>query len=186
MSCRDATPQHSRMYEHDRTRPTGCSIISIFLSSLFCCLLVQAQDHRPNAAPSQLSQQNMSLVAASATEIKAVLLKDAGLMVELKRLVAKDATDHGQLISESDLTDSAIFDRLESDILFRSHATLLLQKYGYLVPQVNPESPLAKQQELIMQERVKSLAQEEEEERAEARSARQQELQDLQKARALI
>jgi protein involved in polysaccharide export with SLBB domain len=126
----------------------------------------------------------MSLVAASATEIKAVLLKDAGLMVELKRLVAKDATDHGQLISESDLTDNAIFDRLESDIRFRSHATLLLQKYGYLVPQVNPESPLAKQQELIMQERVKSLAQEEEEERAEAHSARQQELQDLQKARA--
>ncbi len=90
-------------------------------------------------------------------------------MVELKSWIAKDATDHGQLISDSDLTDAAIFDRLENDISFRSVATALVQKYGYLQPTVNPESPLAKQQEFLMQERVKWIAQEEEAERAKSR-----------------
>jgi hypothetical protein len=45
---------------------------------------------------SDLALQNLSRVAASAAEIKAVLFKDAGLMVELKHWVARDATDHGQ------------------------------------------------------------------------------------------
>ena len=85
----------------------------------------------------------MSLVAASAADIKTVLVKDTGLMVELKRWVAKDATDHGQIIDESDLTDDAIFTRLEADVQFRSVATLLVQRYGYLVPKINPGQALA-------------------------------------------
>ncbi len=44
----------------------------------------------------------MALVGASAAEVKTVLVKDPGLMVELKRWVAKDATDHGQIIAETD------------------------------------------------------------------------------------
>ena len=74
---------------------------------------------------SDLAMQNLSRVAASAAEVKSVLLKDSGLMVELKRWVAKDATDHGQIVSDSDLTDDAMFERLESDVPFRAVATLL-------------------------------------------------------------
>ena len=76
-------------------------------------------------------------VAASASDIKAVLLKDTGLLVELKRWVAKDATGHGQIVSDADLTDDAMFDRLETDVAVRSVATWLVQKYGYLVPKLN-------------------------------------------------
>src|ERR1051326_1428834 len=82
----------------------------------------------------ELGRGNLSRVAASAADIKTVLLKDTGLLVELKRWIAKDATGHGQIISDSDLTDEAIFDRLETDVKFRSVATMLVQKYGYLVP----------------------------------------------------
>ncbi len=103
----------------------------------------------------------MERVAASVGQLVAILHKDAGLMVELKHWIAKDATDHGQLISDSDLTDEAIFDRLENDVAFRSVTTTLVQKYGYLQPAVNPESPLAKEQTLLMQERVKWIAQDE-------------------------
>ncbi len=60
---------------------------------------------------SELGRENLSRAAASATDIKAVLIKDAGLMVELKRWIAKDATGHGQIIGDSDLTDEAIFDQ---------------------------------------------------------------------------
>jgi protein involved in polysaccharide export with SLBB domain len=129
----------------------------------------RAQNQNQNSRPTQssdLARENSSRVAASASEIKPVLLKEGGLMVELKRWVAKDATDHGQIITDTDLTDDAIFDRLENDVQFRSVATLLVQKYGYLVPQVNPNSPLAREQLLLTQERVKWIAQEE----AEARS----------------
>ena len=101
-------------------------------------------------------------------------------MVELKQWIAKDATDHGQLIADADLTDEAIFDRLDTDTNFRAVTTLLVQKYGYLRPMVNPESPLAREQELLTQERVKWLAQEEEEERANARREQNRALQQTQ------
>jgi polysaccharide biosynthesis/export protein len=155
----------------------------IFFSVLTC--MAKAQNQRPNEMPSsELAQENMSFVAASAADIRAVLIKDPGLMVELRRWIAKDATDHGQLVGESDLTKDAIFDRLDNDVKFRSVATLLLQRFGYLVPQVNPESPLAKEQELLVQERVKWITQEEEENRSEERSKREQEAKDLEKAQA--
>jgi protein involved in polysaccharide export with SLBB domain len=126
-----------------------------------------AQNQTPKRAPgSELGHENLSRVAASATEIKIVLVRNTGIMVELKRWVAKDATDHGQIVSDADLTDNGIFDRLETDVQFRSVATALLQRYGYLVPRVNPESEQGKEHELLIQERAKWMAQHAEERRA--------------------
>jgi len=121
---------------------------------------------------SELGRENLSRAAASAADLKAILIKDAGLMVELKRWMAKDATGHGQIVSDSDLSDEAIFDRLEIDVQFRSVATLLVQRYGYLVPKLNPESEAAKERELLVQERTKWLAQAAEQERAIANQKR--------------
>ena len=132
-------------------------------------VLAQSPAQYSSVAPSQLARQNMGRVAASSGQLVVILHHDPGLMVELKRWIAKDATDHGQLISDADLTDEAIFDRLDADISFRGIATLLVQKYGYLQPTLNPDSLLAKQQELLIQERVKWLAQDEETERANQR-----------------
>jgi protein involved in polysaccharide export with SLBB domain len=138
-------------------------------------LFGQARQPMPAAPPqSELARQNMVRVAASVGQLVTIFHKDPGLMVELKRWIAKDATDHGQLIADSDLTEEAIFDRLEYDVAFRSVATDLVRKYGYLQPLVNPDSPQAKEQELLIQERVKWLAQDEEAERAKARQLDQQ------------
>jgi polysaccharide biosynthesis/export protein len=137
---------------------------------LFWGSLASAQDRQSTPIPtSELGRENLSWVAASAADIKAFLQKDVGLMVELKRWVAKDATGHGQIISEADLTDDAIYRRLETDVQFCSVATALLQKYGYLVPKLNPDSPAAKEREVLFQEHLKWLAQAQEEERAVAR-----------------
>jgi protein involved in polysaccharide export with SLBB domain len=106
-------------------------------------------------------------------------MKETGLLVEVKRWVAKDATDHGQIVSDSDLTDDAIFDRLNSDPLFRSVATRIAQRYGYLLPRVNPESALARERELVLQERTKWLAQHQEEERMAQRHASSQNLENI-------
>ena len=152
----------------------------VFFLAICCISVVSQTRQQAPAASSELARQNMARVAASTGQLIAILHRDPGLMVELKRWIAKDATDHGQLIADTDLTDEAIFDRLETDTNFRAVTTLLVQKYGYLQPTVNPDSPLAKEQELLMQERVKWLAQEEESERA---NERQQQMLALQKTR---
>jgi polysaccharide export outer membrane protein len=161
-----------------KARMLGVVLCGIF-AGIFC-LPANAQIQDSRSAPSSpLARDNMALVGASAAEIKTVLVKDPGLMVELKRWVAKDATDHGQIIAETDLTDEAIFDRLEMDAPFRSVATQLVQRYGYLVPKLNPDSELAKEHELLVQERVKRLEREQNnEEQANDRRDNEQNLQN--------
>jgi polysaccharide biosynthesis/export protein len=145
---------------------------------LFCVpARAQVQDSAASAS-SPLARDNMALVGASAAEIKVVLLKDAGLLVELKRWVAKDATDHGQIITETDLTDDAIFDRLEADAQFRSVATQLLQRFGYLVPKLNPGSDVAKEHDFVVLERAKRFERTQNEELAQQRRGAGQNLQN--------
>ncbi len=115
-----------------------------------------------------MTQENLGRVAASAIQIRSVLVKDEGLMVELKRWVAKEATDSGQIVEDSNLSDQAIFERLEQDIAFRSVATRLLQRYGYLIPTPNPDSDFAKEKELVLKERARRLVQIESQEDTES------------------
>ncbi len=116
---------------------------------------------RQNSAPdlTDLAKDNLDRVAASSIQIRQVLVKDAGLLVELKRWVAKEATDSGQVVGDSDLSEQAIFDRLDRDAVFRSVATRLLQRYGYLLPSPNPDSNFAKEQEFVLKERARRLVQ---------------------------
>src|SRR6202158_2141509 len=141
------------------------------------------RDHRVGE-PSDLSQENLSRVAASADQLKEVLVKDAGILVELKRWVAKEATDNGQIVEDSSLTDQTLFDRLERDIAFRSVATRLVQRYGYLRPSVNPDSEIGKQQELLLKERARRLVQIEAQEDSESLSPRQGEENDVRRAQS--
>jgi protein involved in polysaccharide export with SLBB domain len=109
-----------------------------------------------------------SRVAATADQIRAVLAKNPGLLVELERVVERETIAKGQLVEDSDLTQEAVFDRLEDDVAFRATATRLLQRYGYLLPAVNPDSELGKEQDLLMKERVHHLIQVEAQEEAGA------------------
>jgi polysaccharide export outer membrane protein len=101
---------------------------------------------------------NLDKAAASANQILEVVNKEAGLMVELKRLLAQDAGASGQILEEADLTDGAVAERLRSDLRVRVLATRLLQRYGYLVPRLNPDSDLGAEQRLVRQERAQMLA----------------------------
>jgi protein involved in polysaccharide export with SLBB domain len=134
------------------------AILPLWLVSLLTCPASTAQSQETNVMTrSDLAMENLRRVAASPQQIHAVLLKNPGLIVELKRWVAKDATDHGQMVTDEDLTDQAVFDRLEQDVKFRSIATRLLQRYGYLRPTVNPDSDVARQQDLLLQARAGQL-----------------------------
>src|SRR5215472_9216075 len=156
--------------------------ISVLCLGLVSCapLYAQQQGDRPRLPREQgagsyrvqessdLAQENLNRVAASATQIRVVLAKDEGLLVELKRWVAKEATDNGQVVDDSNLTDQAIFERLEQDVVFRSVATRLLQRYGYLIPTSNPDSDFAKEKELVLKERARRLVQIESQEDTES------------------
>jgi protein involved in polysaccharide export with SLBB domain len=153
-------------------------ILTICLSACFSALAqtqpaqqntreTNATDTRRLPQPSDLANENYEHLAAAARQVQEVLLKDAGLLVELKRLAIKEATDNGQIVEDSTLTDQAIFDRLEQDIKFRSLATRLVQRYGYLLPSFNPDSEVAKQRDLLLKERARRQIQVEAQEDAE-------------------
>ncbi|HTU40076.1 MAG TPA: polysaccharide biosynthesis/export family protein, partial [Candidatus Aquilonibacter sp.] len=136
-------------------------LLSVLILLVWCSSVFGQSRQTKPVSQSELSRQNMAHVAADAQQLALILHRDPGLMVEVKRWIAKDATDHGQIITEVDLAEEVIFDRLENDITFRSVVTEIVQKYGYLVPALNPDSPLAKQQDLLIQERVKWISEEE-------------------------
>src|SRR2546429_576243 len=157
------------------------SIFCLALTFLFCAsAFAQQQGDRQRKTSEQgrneygdeqssgLTQENLGRVAASAGQIGSVLVRDEGLMVELKRWVAKEASDSGQVVEDSNLTDQAIFERLERDVAFRSVATRLLQRYGYLTPKPNPDSDFAKEKELVLKERARRLVQIESQEDSES------------------
>ena len=120
---------------------------------------------------SELAKDNLDRVAAAESQIRAVLNANPGLFVELKRWVAEDAAGRGQLLRESDLIDAAILSRLANDARFRAAATRLLQQYGYLLPKVNPDSAVGREQAALEQERIRGLVAAE-----QARQAQQNQL----------
>ena len=142
----------------------------LFVSFVVLAFCVSAQPQETNRQPrpssgasrsanqevSELENENLLRVAASPSQIQDVLLSEPGILVELKRWVAREASDNGQIVSDEDLTDNAIFDRLKTDVAFRSVATRLVQRYGYLRPSVNPASEIGKEQDLLLKERVQA------------------------------
>lgn len=152
-------------------RAVTCAVFVVLFQSAY------GQVARPQLVPrsgrdsgtlSDLEKENLDQVAASSVQIRAILAKDAGLLVELKRWIAKEATDSGQVVRESNLSEQTIFDRLDRDVAFRSVATRLLQRYGYLLPSPNPDSSFAKEQDFVLKERARRLVQIEAQEDAEA------------------
>src|SRR6266702_3893482 len=137
------------------------AVLSMCLCALsfFLVTCAFAQQPRENQAisASELAKDNLDRVAASESQITAVLNANPGLFVELKRWVAKDAADRGQIIKDTDLTDSAILSRLANDARFRAAATRLLQRYGYLLPKTKPDSEVGRQQAALEQERIREL-----------------------------
>ncbi|MGC2246036.1 MAG: SLBB domain-containing protein [Terriglobales bacterium] len=145
---------------------------------IFCQLIYGQMNQNPrvrqdsfpasDTAQSDLAKENLDRVAASSIQIREVLVQNEGLLVELKRWIAKEASDSGQVVRESNLSEEAIFERLERDVKFRSIATRLLQRYGYLLPVPNPDSAFAKEQDLVLKERARRMVAVEAQEDAEA------------------
>lgn len=108
-------------------------------------------------APGTLGEENLSRVSASADDIIKVIQDDSGMMLELKKWIATNATNHGQIVEDDDLTDDAVTERIRHDVEFRSVATRLLQRYGYLMPKFNPGSQAELSEEIRRRAQVMEL-----------------------------
>ena len=139
----------------------GAAVLSFYLCLLFASHVPRALAQQPTEnqtiSASELAKDNLDRVAASESQITAVLNANPGLFVELKRWVARDAAERGQILRDSDLTDSAVLSRLTTDVRFRAAATRLLQSYGYLLPKANPDSEVGREQAALEQERIREL-----------------------------
>jgi polysaccharide export outer membrane protein len=112
-------------------------------------------ERRPSS--SDLVSENLARVTATADQILAAVNKDSGLMVELKAIYAREAGLQGQVLEEKDLTDAAVEARLRQDLRLRMLATKLLQRYGYLLPRINPDSDMAEERMLYMRQKAQEM-----------------------------
>src|SRR4030095_4758622 len=110
-------------------RKAAVSSLVLIAHLLVCiCALPQERDRQrpvrgdspPNrvSQTSELAKDNLDRVAASVAQLKVILLQDIGLLVELKRWMANEASNNGQVVADEDLTDAAVFERLASDVKF--------------------------------------------------------------------
>jgi polysaccharide export outer membrane protein len=163
--------------QYARCRGAGAIIPVAIVALLLVSLATRAQDRdtlRPTrdtyrqSDTSDLARENADRVAASAAQLRSVLLADAGIMVELKHWVAKEATNNGQVVEDTALTDRGILERLDRDVTFRAVATRLVQKYGYLQPSINPNSDAGRVQDMVVKERAKRMIQVERQQETES------------------
>jgi len=152
-------------------RQTRRDLRTKILSLLVCVQFVIApafgqQQQAPNPQgtqevrqpASELAQLNLGRVAATAVQIQSVLRREPALFLELKRYIANEATSRGQVVEDSDLADATVLRRLDEETEFRAVATRLLQRYGFLLPKVNPDSTMGKERDLVLQEKAKLIA----------------------------
>ena len=130
---------------------SGVEMIAAILVSALCLpVVVQHPDRKQDSTnepavlrqqigQSKLEKQNLGSVAASTAQIQAVRAKDTGLLVELKRSVAKEAANNGPTVQDADLTDQGILDRSSRDVKCHWAVTRLLEPYGNLMAMPDPE-----------------------------------------------
>jgi protein involved in polysaccharide export with SLBB domain len=166
MKCRVNTDLWPRVLKrhnfHTRTARHFLQAIA-FVVLIVSATAAAAQERRSSLEnerkpSSELAKDNLDRVAASESQIAGLLSENPGLLVELKKWMAKDASDKGQIVQDEDLEDAAIFNRLHRDTKFRAAATRLLQRYGYLLPTLNPSSEAGREDEDLRKERIRQRA----------------------------
>ena len=131
-----------------RLRVLQCKVSAFILAFVLLSPYAFGQGVRTEGAgsrpPDELIKDNAAVVAASPEQIASVLRSDPGLFLELKQWIANEAASRGQVVVEQDLSDSEILRRLSWDREFRLAATRLLQRYGHLLPNILPDSEVAR------------------------------------------
>ena len=99
-----------------------------------------------DSANSRAEQEAEQLVALSADQIIAILQKEPGLLLQVKKMLVRKAFEQGRLLDPQDLTDEALFRLLNKDHTIRVLATREIEDREYI--RVKPtQEELARQQQ---------------------------------------
>src|SRR5580658_8143183 len=107
---------------------------------------------------SQAEQQAEQTVSLSAEKLIALLQKETGLLLEVKKLLVRKAFEQGRILESADLTDEALFRLLREDENIRVLATQEVSKRLYIRALPTQDE---RQRELAM--RARSITTKEEE-----------------------
>src|ERR1700734_2838919 len=106
---------------------------------ILCTALVFAQDspvyNRTRAideSHSQAARQAEQDVSLSAEKLIALLQRETGLLLEVKKLLVRKAFEQGRILDPQDLTDEALFRLLRQDETIRVLATQEVSKRLYI------------------------------------------------------
>jgi len=91
-----------------------------------------AEYNPPQTLPDPAEQQAEREVALSADRIIDILRREPGLLLEVKRLLVKEAYEQGRILASEDLTDEALFQLVKSDQNIRALATRQIVDRGYI------------------------------------------------------
>jgi len=129
----------------------------LLLAALFVSAPAQGQATRSESYPlrtSAIDQANSraereaeQLVSLSADKIIALLQKEPGLLLEVKKMLVRKAYEQGRLLDAHDLTDDALYRLISKDEMIRVLVTREIEDRGYV--HVKPtQEELAREQAL--------------------------------------
>ncbi len=113
---------------------------------VFCSTLAAAQasavygrTRAIDESRSQAERQAEQTVSLSAEKLIALLQKETGLLLEVKKLLVRKAFEQGRILESRDLTDEALFRLLREDENVRVLATQEVSERRYIRALPNPE-----------------------------------------------
>jgi hypothetical protein len=125
------------MFLPTRFPSARAAILASFL--VLCTALAAAQDSpvygRTQAldeSRSQAEERAEQTVSLSAEKLIALLQKETGLLLEVKKFLVRKAFEQGRILEPRDLTDEALFRLLREDETIRVLATQEVLKRRYI------------------------------------------------------
>jgi protein involved in polysaccharide export with SLBB domain len=116
---------------------------SIAVIGLFTCTIAASQTYTnrtPNSAipepQSRAKEKADDIVSLSPDKIVSLLRQEAGLLLQVKKELVKQAYAQGRILGAEDLTDESLFRLIEQDERVRITATREIEERGYI--SVNP------------------------------------------------
>jgi len=82
--------------------------------------------------PDRAEQEAEEMVSLSANAIQQILLREPGLLLEVKKALVRKAYEQGRLLDPSDLSDQALFSLLQQDNNVRILATREIEARMYV------------------------------------------------------
>ena len=118
--------------------------------------LGQVRQANPQSAPSsgqsRAERQAEAVVTLSADRVIALLRQEPGLLLQVKKKLARQAFEQGRVLAASDLADDAIFQLVEQDDDARNLATREIVDRGYIT--VKPSAAELEQLEKVREDRA--------------------------------